>query len=63
MIKNCCLGLNTYTFVEEAKFKNIPYATKIYKEFVDELYNEGTTRAVIFATIHTEATEILMNLA
>ena len=54
--------LNTYTFVEEAKFKNIPYATKIYKEFVDELYNEGTTRAVIFATIHAEATEILMNL-
>ena len=54
--------LNTHTFVEEAKFKNIPYATKIYKEFVDELYNEGTTRAVIFATIHTEATEILMNL-
>jgi guanine deaminase len=54
--------LETYTFPEEAKFQNISYATKIYKEFVDELYDEGTTRAVIFATIHPEATEILMNL-
>jgi len=54
--------LETYTFPEEAKFKDISYATKVYKEFVNELYNEGTTRAVIFATIHTDATEILMNL-
>ncbi|WP_297418492.1 guanine deaminase [Clostridium sp.] len=54
--------LETYTFPEEAKFNNISYATKVYKEFVDELYSEGTTRAVIFATIHSEATEILMNL-
>src|SRR5471030_1193677 len=54
--------LETYTFVEEAKFKNISYARKIYEEFVEELYNEGTTRAVIFATIHPEATEVLMNL-
>lgn len=54
--------LETYTFPEEAKFKDIYYAEKVYKEFVDELYNEGTTRAVIFATIHPKATKILMNL-
>ncbi|HEX9027294.1 MAG TPA: amidohydrolase family protein, partial [Clostridium sp.] len=54
--------LETYTFPEEAKFKDISYAKKIYKEFVNELYNEGTTRAVIFATIHIEATEVLMDL-
>lgn len=54
--------LEAYIFMEEAKFNDISYATKIYKEFVNELYSEGTTRAVIFATIHTEATEILMNL-
>ena len=54
--------LETYTFPEEAKFEDISYAKKVYKEFVDELYNEGTTRAVIFATIHIEATEVLMNL-
>ena len=52
--------LETYTFPEETKFKDISYATKVYKEFVSELYNQGTTRAVIFATIHPKATEILM---
>jgi guanine deaminase len=54
--------LETYTFPEEAKFNDISYATKVYKEFANELYNEGTTRAVIFATINSEATEVLMNL-
>jgi len=54
--------LEAYTFVEEAKFKDISYAKKVYREFVNELYNGGTTRAVIFATIHLEATDILMNL-
>ena len=54
--------LETYTFPEETKFSDKIYAEKIYKEFVNELYEEGTTRAVIFGTIHTETTEILMNL-
>ena len=54
--------LETYTFVEEAKFKDISYAKKVYKEFAQELYNEGTTRAVIFTTIHPDATEVLMDL-
>lgn len=54
--------LETYTFPEEAKFKDKAYAEKIYKEFVDELYDQGTTRAVIFGTIHEESTEFLMDL-
>lgn len=54
--------LETYTFPEEAKFEDSFYAKKVYEEFTNELYDEGTTRAVIFATIHPEATEILMNL-
>lgn len=54
--------LETYTFPEESKFINKEYAEKVYREFVNELYAEGTTRAVVFATIHQEATEILMNL-
>ncbi|BCZ48918.1 guanine deaminase [Clostridium gelidum] len=54
--------LETYTFPEEAKFIDKAYAEKIYKEFVNELYNQGTTRAVIFGTIHEESTEILMDL-
>lgn len=54
--------LNTYTFVEESKFNDLEYAKSIYKNFVNELYNQGTTRGVIFATIHQKSTEILMEL-
>lgn len=54
--------LETYTFPKEAKFEDKAYAERIYREFVDELYEKGTTRAVIFGTIHDESTEILMDL-
>jgi len=54
--------LNTYTFKEESKFKDIEYAKKIYELFVKDLISTGTTRAVIFATIYVESTLILMDL-
>ena len=52
--------LNTYTFVEEAKYKEIEYAEKAYEIFVKDLKNSATTRACVFGTIHTEATLLLM---
>lgn len=54
--------LETYTFPEEAKYNDIAYATEVYKKFVRELWQWGTTRAVLFGTIHTEATAKLMAL-
>lgn len=54
--------LNINTFPEEAKYKNIEYAEKAYKLFVDDLKSGTTTRACIFATIHNEATLLLMEL-
>lgn len=54
--------LNTYTFPSESKFKDIEYAKGVYQKFVDEIIKVGTTRACIFATIHMESTEILMNI-
>lgn len=53
--------LNTYTFIEESKFKNEDYAKKIYSSFINELKYGATTRACIFATIHTKATLLLMD--
>ncbi len=52
--------LNTYTFREEAKYKDLEYADKAYDIFVKALKNSATTRACIFATIHTPATLLLM---
>ena len=53
--------LNTYTFPEEGKYRDISYADKAYGIFVDEMRRSATTRAVIFGTIHREATQLLMD--
>lgn len=52
--------LNTHTFVEEAKYKEISYAEKAYDIFTEDLKKSATTRACIFGTIHNEATLLLM---
>lgn len=54
--------LEAYTFPEEAKFRELSYAYRVYSRFVSELWRVGTTRSVLFATIHREATELLMKL-
>ncbi len=62
MDKELLPWLNTYTFPEEAKFKDIDYAKKVYSNLIKSLWENGTTRCVIFGTIHRKATEILMEL-
>lgn len=54
--------LNTITFPQEAKYADLDYARKAYSIFVDDLKKSATTRASIFATLHVEATELLMDL-
>ncbi len=54
--------LKTYTFPEEAKFKDLDYAKKVYKAFIKALWKCGTTRACVFGTIHKDATVLLMDL-
>ena len=52
--------LDTYTFPEEANYADVEYAKEAYDYFVTDLVNGATTRAVIFATVHSEATLLLM---
>lgn len=54
--------LNTYTFPEESKYKDIRYAEKMYRRFVRDLWRVGTMRTVAFATIHREASCLLADL-
>lgn len=54
--------LNRYTFPEEAKYMELEYAERAYAIFVNALKASATTRAVVFATRHRPATEILMKL-
>ena len=54
--------LETYTFPEESKYKDVEYAKKAYQVFVNDLANSAITRASIFATLHTDITLLLMDL-
>src|SRR5205814_2464251 len=50
--------LNRYTFPTEAKFADPAHARMIAKAFFNELLHNGTLCALIFSTIHHDATDI-----
>lgn len=54
--------LNTHTFKEEQKYADHEYAQRAYEIFVDDLMKGATTRACIFATLHHDATMLLMEM-
>lgn len=54
--------LKKYTFKEEAQFRDLNYAIKVYTNFVNELIQQGTLHACIWSTIHKDATDILFNI-
>lgn len=54
--------LETYAFPEEAKYADLKYAQRAYRIFADDLLAGATTRACIFATIHVDATILLMDI-
>ncbi len=53
--------LKTHTFPEESKYASLDYAERAYTIFADDLKHSATTRAVVFATMHAPATELLMD--
>lgn len=52
--------LNTRAFPEEARYKDLEYAGKAYDMFVYDLLHSPTSSAVVFATLHREASLLLM---
>src|SRR5262249_11408098 len=50
--------LRNYTFPEEARFADPEYAREISRKFFDSLVANGTTTAVIYSSVHEEATRI-----
>lgn len=48
-------------FPEESRYADAGYADRAYGIFAETLRKSATTRAVVFATIHPEATLILMD--
>lgn len=54
--------LNTITFPQEARYRDLEFAEKAYSIFAEDLKKTPNTRACIFATLHVPATELLMDL-
>jgi guanine deaminase len=54
--------LKTHAFPEEAKYSNEEYARTAYGLLVEHLKQGPNTRIVMFATVHTQATRILMEM-
>ena len=52
--------LHAYAFPNEAKFRDPDYARLEYARLSRDLIRAGTTRAVMFSSLHTDATLILM---
>ncbi|KAF1389724.1 hypothetical protein PFLUV_G00076450 [Perca fluviatilis] len=55
--------LNTYTFPVESRFKDLEFARRVYTQVVQRTLRNGTTTACYFATIHTDASLLLGQIA
>jgi len=49
--------LQKYTFVEEQKFSDPAHAAVVARFFLDELFRQGTTTAVVYCTVAPESAE------
>ena len=53
--------LQAYAFPNEARFRDPDYAREEYARLSGDLIRAGTTRVVMFSSLHTDATLILMD--
>ncbi|HEX8049445.1 guanine deaminase [Rhizobium sp.] len=53
--------LQKYTFPLEARYQDAAFARRVYGLLVEDLLANGTTTALYFATIHQEATRVLVD--
>jgi len=54
--------LEKYTFPSEARFSDLKFAEKVYRSFIRKQINSGTTFASYFATLHSPASKLLVDI-
>ncbi len=55
--------LQRYTFPAESQYGDMHYATRMAAFFLQQLLSNGTTSAMVFATVHPESVEALFTAA
>ncbi|MEM8981927.1 MAG: guanine deaminase [Pseudomonadota bacterium] len=61
--KQLLTWLETYTFPEEARFADLAHAENTAAFFIDELLRNGTTTALVFATVHPGSVDAIFAAA
>jgi guanine deaminase len=54
--------LRAHTFPLEARYADLAFAQRTYEALVEDLLSLGTTTALLFATIHQDATRLLVDI-
>mmetsp|Transcript_2266 Transcript_2266/g.2814 ORF Transcript_2266/g.2814 Transcript_2266/m.2814 type:complete len:159 (+) Transcript_2266:455-931(+) len=54
--------LNKYTFPNEAKFRDVDYAQKVYEKVIRRDLCCGTTTCSWFASLHLESSKLLVDI-
>jgi guanine deaminase len=49
--------LQKYTFVEEQKLRDRPHADGVARFFLDEMFRQGTTTAMVYCTVHPQSVD------
>ncbi|MBV8472143.1 MAG: amidohydrolase family protein, partial [Hyphomicrobiales bacterium] len=49
--------LNKYTFPEEQKFADPSHCERMARFFLDELFRQGTTTALVYCTVHPQSVD------
>ena len=49
--------LRKYTFVEEQKFSDVVHCEVVARFFLDELFRQGTTTALVYCTVHPQSVD------
>lgn len=55
--------LETYVYKEEAKFKDLEYSRTAAIFFLEELIRNGTTTALVFASVHPQSVDVFFEEA
>jgi len=55
--------LNTYTYPAESRFADFQHALTVARFFIAELHRNGTTTAMVFATVHPHSVDALCEAA
>jgi guanine deaminase len=55
--------LNKYAYPAEQKFEDADHAAEVADFFVDELWRNGTTTALVFATVHPQSVDAIFEKA